>query len=84
MERRRVQITYGDYDGAWSAQILLARSPAAFLAAKTARFPHAMDQAFGGCLVTDTSPLDALIFVCPTCLVGLEEWQKERRADRQE
>lgn len=49
-------------------------------AASTNSFPHAKDEAEGGCLVSRNSPRQALIYICPQCLGAQEHWISEHPA----
>jgi len=40
-------------------------------------FPHAEDQAEGGCVVPLCRPKDALIYVCPRCVAARKAWDRE-------
>jgi hypothetical protein len=80
MERRTVEINYGLHaELPWySAKFEHAGGSQNFLALQKVRFPHALDQAFGGCVITDSSPTKAVIPVCPECTRELIAWQKEK------
>ena len=81
MERRRVEIRYGlGADTSWYVpKVKHAGSFEKFWALAKARFPHALDQAFGGCVITPSSPSKAVIYVCPECAHDLMTWQQEKR-----
>ena len=44
-------------------------------AARTNTFPHAADEALGGCILDD--PTNAIIYVCPACLTAKSRWELE-------
>jgi hypothetical protein len=67
MERAVVPIAYG------LMPLPDARMQARY-AASTNSFPHAETYALGGCVVSDNSPIKAVIYRCPQCKKAAAEW----------
>jgi hypothetical protein len=66
MQRTTVPIAYG--------LLSVDAQAEAKYAVSTNSFPHAETFAFGGCVVSDHSPKNAVIFICPECKKTAARW----------